>query len=71
MMGRENYSEALKLGKKDYHTRMLRGIKPTLQVLDDIMPERGEYSEVPLGLVQIPADQLVGTKTVGRSSSFA
>ncbi|MCI8563964.1 MAG: BMP family ABC transporter substrate-binding protein, partial [Lachnospiraceae bacterium] len=70
-MGRENYSEALKLGKKDYHTRMLRGIKPTLQVLDDIMPERGEYSEVPLGLVQIPADQLVGTKTVGRSSSFA
>ena len=40
MMGRENYSEALKLGKKDYHTRMLRGIKPTLQVLDDIMPER-------------------------------
>ena len=70
-MGRENYSEALKLGKKEYHTQMLRGAKPTLPVLDDIIPERGDYSEVPLGLVQIPADQLVGTKTVGRSSSFA
>lgn len=70
-MGRENYSEALKLGKKEYHTQMLRGAKPTLPVLDDIMPERGDYSEVPLGLVQIPAAQLVGTKTVGRSSSFA
>ena len=33
---------------------MLRGKKPTLQVLDDIMPEKGSYSEYPLGLVQIP-----------------
>lgn len=52
-MGRENYSEALKIGKKDYHTRMLRGEIPTVKVLDDIMPEKGDYSEVPLGLVQI------------------
>ena len=70
-MGNEDYSKAYKLGKKDYQTRMLRGEKPTLQVLDDIMPVKGSYSEVPLGLVQIPIDQIVGTKTVGRSSSFA
>ena len=70
-MGREDYNEALKIGKKDYHSRMLRGAMPTLQVLDDIMPEKGDYSEVPLGLVQIPANQIVGTKTVGRSNSFA
>ncbi len=70
-MGIEDYSKAFKLGKKDYQMRMLRGVKPTLQVLDDIMPEKGSYSEVPLGLVQIPTEQIVGTKTVGRSSSFA
>lgn len=70
-MGRENYSEALKIGKKEYHARMLHGEMPTLQVLDDIMPEKGDYSEVSLGLVQIPTDQIVGTKTVGRSNSFA
>ena len=40
-------------------------------VLDDILPGRGMYSEVPLGLVQIPIDQIVGTKTGGRSSAFA
>ena len=70
-MGKEDYGKAFKLGKKDYQARMLRGEKPTLQVLDDIMPEKGAYSESSLGLVQIPIDQIVGTKTVGRSSSFA
>ena len=68
IMGKEDYSKAFKLGKKDYQSRMLRGVKPTLQVLDDIMPEKGSYSEASLGLVQIPIDQIVGTKTVGRSS---
>ena len=70
-MGREDYSKAFKLGKKDYQTRMLHGQRPILQVLDDILPERGSYSEVPLGLVQIPIEQIVGTKTFGRSNSFA
>lgn len=67
----EEYSKACKLGKKEYRHRMMRGERPTVQVLDDILPSRGSYSEVPLGLIQIPADQLVGTKTGGRSSAFA
>ena len=62
-MAIEDYSKAYKLGKKDYQARMMRGEKPTLQVLDDILPPKGEFSEIPLGLVQIPADQIVGTKT--------
>ena len=70
-MGREDYSKALKAGRRDYQTRMFRGEKPTLQVLDDILPEKGSYSEVPLGLVQIPIEQIVGTRTAGRSNSFA
>lgn len=70
-MGREDYSKAYKLGKRDYQMRMLRGEKPTLQVLDDIMPEKGAYHEMPLGLVQIPTEQIAGTKTIGRSNSFA
>ena len=70
-MGREDYSKAFRLGKKDYQARMLRGEKPTLEVLDDIMPDKGSYYEMPLGLVQIPIDQIVGTKTIGRSTSFS
>ncbi len=70
-MASEDYSKAYKLGKKEYQYRMMKGMQPTLQVLDDILPVKGSYSEVPLGLVQIPVNQIVGTKTGGRSSAFA
>lgn len=70
-MPTQEYEKAVKLGKKDYQTRLSRGQKPTLQVLDDILPSKGSYAEVSLGLVQIPIDQIVGTKTTGRSNAFA
>lgn len=70
-MAFEEYNKAYKLGKKEYQLRLLKGQCPTLEVLDDILPSRGSYSEVPLGLVQIPSSQIVGTKTGGRSSAFA
>ena len=43
----EDYIKAYKMGKKDYQARMMRGEVPTLKVLDDILPSRGSYSEVP------------------------
>lgn len=70
-MSIEDYLKAQKAGKREYQFRMMRGQQPTLEVLDDILPPKGSYSEVPLGLVQIPMDQIVGTKTGGRSSAFA
>lgn len=70
-MAISDYMKAYKLGKKDYQYRMMHGMQPTLQVLDDILPTKGSYSEIPLGLVQIPTDQIVGTKTEGRSNAFA
>lgn len=70
-MAEEDYAKAQKLGKKEYQSRMMRGLQPTLEVLDDILPPKGSYSEVPLGLVQIPSNQIVGTRTDGRSNAFA
>lgn len=67
----EDYNKAFRLGKRDYQARMHRGVKPTLLVLDDIIPKKGAYSEESLGLVQIPIEQIIGTKSVGRSNSFA
>ena len=66
-----NYEKAFKLGRKDYQSKIFQQKKPTLQVLDDILPPKGSYSEVPLGIVKIPLDQIVGTKTSARSNSFA
>lgn len=70
-MAAADYEKAFKLGKKDYQARMMRGESPTLPALDDILPPRGSYTEIPLGLVQIPVDQIVGTKTNSRSNAFA
>ncbi len=66
-----DYEKAYKLGKKEYQQRMSHGEKPTLLVLDDILPSKGSYKGVPLGLVQIPLEQIVGTKTNGRCNAFA
>lgn len=70
-MSMEDYSKAYKLGRKDYQARMMEGKQPTLLILDDILPPKGEFREVPLGLVQIPIDQIVGTKTDSRSNAFS
>ncbi len=70
-MSTEDYSKAYKLGKKDYQARLLKGELPTLQVLDYILPQGETFKEVPLGLVQIPVSQIVGTKTDARSNAFA
>lgn len=70
-MSLEDYLKAQKMGKREYQSRVMRGLPPTLEVLDDILPPKGSYSEALLGLVQIPVDQIVGTKTEGRSSAFA
>lgn len=70
-MSLSEYMKAYKSGKKEYQTRLLKGLHPTVEVLDELLPTRGTLSEVPLGLVQIPMDQIVGTKTKSRSSAFA
>lgn len=70
-MSLEDYNKAYKLGKRDYQSRVLRGEQPTLRVLDDILPPKGEYSEIPLGVVSIPMEQIVGTKNAGRSNAFS
>lgn len=45
----------------------------TLPNLDDILKEKNIVAvrEVPLGLVQIPSELIVGTKTAGRSPHSA
>ncbi len=70
-MSLEDYKKAYKLGKKDYQTRMMRGQKPTLEVLEDLIPNSEMQAQIPLGLVQIPMDQIAGTRTQGRSNVFA
>lgn len=59
-----DYEKAYRMGKKE-------GGTPA--VLDDILKERNITASggIPLGLVQIPAEQIVGTKSAARSAAFS
>lgn len=69
-MALKDYNKAFRYGKKEYESRLLAGRKPTLESLDEILPDEVLSTES-LGLVQIPIDQIVGTRYSGRSSAFA
>lgn len=70
-MDKGEYSVALKRGLKKYRECVSRGQYPYLLVLDQMVPEDKLYSRADLGLVQIPMEFIVGTKTAGRTKSFA
>lgn len=70
-MPEEYYKEALKLGQKEYRACISRGQSPCLPVLDDFVSAESSSAGVDLGLVQIPAEMIVGTKTRGRVYAFA
>ena len=66
-----HYREALKLGQKEYRACASAGKDPCLPVLDDRVPPERASTGVPLGLISIPAEFIVGTKTRGRTNAFA
>ena len=67
----EQYTKALKLGQKNYRSCVLHGRYPYPQVLDEILDDSMAAGRVELGVVEIPTEQIVGTKAVGRKSAFA
>ena len=70
-MAVDHYIQALKKGQKLTHSLQARGEDPTLPVLSEIVPELNRLAQVPLGLVQIPLNHIVGTATRGRTTAFA
>ena len=63
-MGEIEYSEALKLGKKEYRSRISRGEFPYLPVLDEILSQADIRTEQNMGLVHVPLEFVVGTSTL-------
>ena len=70
-MPEQYYKEALKAGQKEYRACIARGVSPVLPVLDDFVPDERVNIGIRLGTIQIPAEFIVGTKTRGRTTSFA
>ena len=67
----EQYSYALKLGQKYYKSAVISGRYPYLQALDEVLDESMVVGRAEIGLVNIPSEQIVGVKSVGRRSALA
>ena len=67
----KQYNDSLRLGQKNYKERLLRGLYPYPAVLDEMLDEKMVAGRAELGVVDIPTEQIVGTKTAGRRMAFA
>lgn len=70
-MPEQYYEEARKLAAKEYRFCVSHGQYPYLSVLDDILPEPLHLRGTSIGIVQVPTEFIVGTKTRGRTEAFA
>lgn len=67
----KEYQKARKMAIKNFRNHSSRGEHPYLQVLDEILNYTETVCEQELGLVEIPLNQIVGTKSRGRTRAFA
>lgn len=65
------YAAALKAGQKCYREALLKGEYPYPQVLDEILDEYLAAGRVELGVIDVPMERIVGTKSRGRRNAFA
>lgn len=67
----DEYMDAKKLGDWAYRRAILFGRYPYLPALDDIIKPEDIQGENRLGVMEIPIEDIVGTKTSGRQQAFA
>ena len=67
----EEYQKALKLGQKEVRECQARGRSTNPEVLHQVVGDLAADKSIRVGLVEIPAGRIVGTKTAGRISAFS
>ena len=70
-LAKEEYQAALAKGKKEYRERLAANRNPHPEVLDEILPNDDTQVIMDLGLVDIPAERIIGTKSAGRITAFS
>ena len=65
------YKEALKKGQKEKRICINEGRDPYLPSLDKIISSNKILTEIYIGVMQVPAEWIVGTRTTSRANAFA
>ena len=68
---REEYLQAVKLGKKEIKDRSAAGKDPYPAVLDELLPDLSQHTINDLSILEIPIDRIIGTMTSGRLNAFS
>ena len=66
-----DYQKALKAGLREHKHCMASGVPSYVQVLDDVFPNSHASPQQNIGLMEIPIDMIVGTKTGGRQYALS
>ena len=67
----EDYIKALRAGERAYREAVARREYPYIPALDALVRPADVQTEEKMGLMELPLDQVVGTKTAGRQNSVA
>ena len=67
----EEFSEALRLGQKEYREAAAAGKRQHPLVLDELLQDNLAENVVDVGLVEIPAERIIGVKAAGRVTAFS
>ena len=67
----EEYIQALRAGQRECKLLTSAGKNPYPQVLDALLEGRSGDSIEDLGVIEVPTEQIVGTKAAGRISAFS
>ena len=68
---KEEYLSALRRGQKEYKELLAAGKSPYPAVLDQILDTHNAASTQAVGLVEIPSERIVGTRSAGRITTFS
>ena len=69
-MATDEYILALRQGQKLYKELIAAGKDPYPAVLDNILESGASPSVLDIGMIEIPSDRIVGTKSAGRITAF-
>lgn len=67
----EEFSEALKLGQKEYKEAVSSGKRQHPLVLEELLQDNLAETVVDVGLVEIPSERIIGVKAAGRVTAFS
>ena len=68
---REEYLKALKMGQREADECAAAGKSPNPQVLDELLPDIDTLTVAEVGVMDIPSERIVGTKSAGRIAAFS